>query len=146
MGKKQLKHGDSDNAGGSDKKKKRKKKSKNGSHGGSERGGMNEPSSIFQRKRVDMLLDFWVRKFPPKITSAPAGPQPTVPASNPPSQAGGDKGEDIKSEKDVKSEKPSDQGSNVGFEATVASAAASRGVKREAVQGIKQETKKVKLS
>ena len=50
----------------------------------------------------------------------------------------GDKGGDeIKSEKDIKSEKPSDQGSNAGFEA--------RGIKREA-PGIKQEGKKAKLS
>ena len=26
-----------------------------------------EPSSIFQRRRVDMLLDLWMRNFPPKV-------------------------------------------------------------------------------
>ena len=47
---------------------------------------MDEPSSMFQRRRVDMLLDFWVRKFPPKIATAAAGPQQSQSASNPPSQ------------------------------------------------------------
>ncbi len=29
-----------------------------------------EPSSVFQRRRVDQLLDILTRKFPPKIPSA----------------------------------------------------------------------------
>jgi len=142
-GKKHSRHVEMDrgNSGSLKKKRKGSKKNKKNEETGGGRG-MNEPSSIFQRKRVDMLLDFWVRKFPPKIASAQGGPQPTLPASNAPSQVG-EKGDEIKSEKDVKSEKPSDQGSNAGFEG--GSAAGGRGIKREA-PGIKQEHKKMKLS
>ena len=31
-----------------------------------------EPSSIFQRRRVDQLLDLWMRNFPPKVQGATA--------------------------------------------------------------------------
>ena len=33
-----------------------------------------EPSSIFQRKRVDHLLDLWMRNFPPKVQGSAAPP------------------------------------------------------------------------
>lgn len=102
--------------------------------------GLNSASSMFQRRRVDMLLDVWVRKFPPTIATAPSGHQSAVGASNPPSQAGGgDKGDDVKSE--VKSEKPSEQASNAGGVEPPA-----RGVKREAVPVVKQESKKIKMN
>merc|ERR1719259_757366 len=104
---------------------KTKKSKKKGTDADQAAQGINSASSLFQRRRVDMLLDFWVRKFPPTIATAPSGPQTAaaVGASNPPSQAGaGEKGDDARSE--VKSEKPSEQASNAGLEAPV------RGVKR----------------
>jgi len=123
-----------------DKKKGKKSKKKKGTDADQAAQGINSASSLFQRRRVDMLLDFWVRKFPPTIATAPAGPQTAaVGASNPPSQAGaGDKGDDARSE--VKSEKPSEQASNAGLEAPV------RGVKREAGPVVKQESKKFKMN
>ena len=39
-----------------------------------------EPSSIFQRRRVDMLLDLWMRNFPPKPQGSTA--ISTAPVSN----------------------------------------------------------------
>merc|ERR1712029_307826 len=131
-----------------DKKKSKKKKKKKGKKDGDDDqaaagGGLNVASSMFQRRRVDMLLDVWVRKFPPNMATAPSGPQPQVGASNPASQAG-EKTEDIKSEKDAKSENPSEHGgaSNAGFDPTTA-----RGIKRETGNPtIKQENKKQKLN
>ena len=31
--------------------------------------GLNAASSMFQRRRVDMLLDVWARKFPPAVAT-----------------------------------------------------------------------------
>jgi len=132
-----------------DKKKKSKKKKRKSEKDGDDDqaaigGGLNVASSMFQRRRVDMLLDVWVRKFPPNIATAPSGHQSAVGASNPASQAG-DKTEDMKSEKDAKSEKPSEHGgaSNAGFDANTA----ARGIKREAGNPtIKHENKKQKLN
>lgn len=130
-----------------DKKKKSRKKKKGKRDGDDDQaaagGSLNAASSMFQRRRVDMLLDVWVRKFPPNIATAPSGPQPPIGASNPASQVG-DKTDDVKSEKDAKSEKPSEHGgaSNAGFD----SAATARGIKREAGSTIKQENKKQKIN
>jgi len=127
--------GNSSSVNGESKKKpKSNKKRKAQSSATSER--MNEPSSMFQRRRVDMLLDFWARKFPPKIHTAPSGHQTSQ--GQPSTSQVGDKGDEIKSEKDVKSERPS---SNAGFDATT-----GRGIKREAPSNVKQEPKKVKVS
>ena len=46
-----------------------------------------EPSSIFQRRRVDMLLDLWMRNFPPRVqggtvTPAVTSGAPSVVAAN----------------------------------------------------------------
>ena len=34
--------------------------------------GLNAASSMFQRRRVDMLLDVWARKFPPAVATQSA--------------------------------------------------------------------------
>ena len=52
---------------GEEKKKKPKPKKK-------EEGMKVEPSSMFQRQRVDVLLDLITRRFPPKISAAAAPP------------------------------------------------------------------------
>ena len=49
-----------------------------------------EPSSIFQRRRVDHLLDLWMRNFPPKIqgTSVPTSSAVSGTTNNPTASAG----------------------------------------------------------
>ena len=133
------------------KKVKKKSKNKEGSVGERE-----EPSSIFQRKRVDMLLDLWMRNFPPK---AQGGTVTTAVAASAVSNAStnvgqGDKADETKSEKSVeagsanlivKSETHNSNAANVGGDS------GQRGVKREANTGTaqnrtQQETKKMKPS
>ena len=41
-----------------------------------------EPSSIFQRRRVDHLLDLWMRNFPPKVQGASAPSTTSGPSNN----------------------------------------------------------------
>ena len=41
-----------------------------------------EPSSIFQRRRVDHLLDLWMRNFPPKVQGATAPTSTSTSANN----------------------------------------------------------------
>ena len=65
---------------GEEKKKKAKPKKK-------EEGIKVEPSSMFQRQRVDVLLDLITRRFPPKITAA-AAPAAAVSATTNGSQGG----------------------------------------------------------
>ena len=65
-----------------DKKLKKSNKNKEGSVHDRE-----EPSSIFQRRRVDMLLDLWMRNFPPRVqggtvTPAVTSGAPSVVAAN----------------------------------------------------------------
>merc|ERR1712165_642307 len=48
----------------------------------------DEPSSIFQRRRVDHLLDLWMRNFPPKVQGASAPSTTSGPSNNPNAAAG----------------------------------------------------------
>merc|ERR1711997_394974 len=60
-----------------------------------------EPSSIFQRRRVDQLLDLWMRNFPPKVqgATAPTSTSASGNNANPNTSTG-----DIKSETEKGSE------------------------------------------
>lgn len=104
--------------------KKNKKKKKRSESENKKKKTKAEPSSLFQRRRVDMVLDLLVRKFPPKIPAAPG------------EAAAATAGKDAV---DVKTEKPSETAS-VKSEKTetsgvAAATAATAGVKREAPSG-----------
>ncbi len=60
-----------------------------------EKRAKDEPSSLFQRRRVDVLLDLLVRKFSPK---APGNQAPLATAAG---SAADKDAVDVKSEKDV---------------------------------------------
>ncbi|CAG0891778.1 unnamed protein product [Cyprideis torosa] len=48
-------------------------------------GSQDEPSSLFQRQRVDVLLSEWTRRFPPKIPAQfSQQPTPSLPPPNRP--------------------------------------------------------------
>ncbi|TRY68340.1 hypothetical protein TCAL_01407 [Tigriopus californicus] len=79
-----------------------------------ERKAKEEPSSIFQRRRVDMILDLITRKFPPKLPTT----VPTASAATATNVADKETSNEIKLEKDV-----------IKTENTVTTAS---GVKREA--------------
>lgn len=61
-----------------------------------ERKAKEEPSSIFQRRRVDMILDLITRKFPPKLPAITTAPIATTTATS----ADKDTTVEVKSEKD----------------------------------------------
>ncbi len=77
---------------------------------------------MFQRRRVDMILDLITRKFPPKLTPAAAA---TAATANGAASAA-----------EVKDEKPSGSTADVKSEkgSEAAAASSSSGVKREAGQ------------
>ena len=58
------------------------KKPKKGSKNKDRADDRDEPSSIFQRRRVDMLLELWMRNFPPKVQGNAAVNAPTSVTSN----------------------------------------------------------------
>ena len=121
-------------------KKKKKKKRKKADE--LEKKTKAEPSSMFQRRRVDMVLDLLVRKFPPKMTP---------PAASAPTDSGtakeGAAAADVKSEKvetaSMKSEKTEVSGTAGPLGTGTASSA---GIKREAPSSASaNQAKKSKL-
>ena len=58
------------------------KKSKKNNKNKDRADDREEPSSIFQRRRVDMLLDLWMRNFPPKVQGNAAATATTSVAPN----------------------------------------------------------------
>ena len=97
-----------------------------------ERRVRGEPSSLFQRRRVNMILDLMTRKFPPKLTppaaaaGAPSAAGPAAPKEEP-------KEEKQEGNKEVKSEKAEANAAAPGSQQQQATAAAA-GIKREAGQ------------
>lgn len=91
-----------------------------------------EPSSIFQRRRVDHLLDLWMRNFPPKVqgTSVPTSSTVSGTINNPTASAG-----DVKSDTDKNNEASASSQPVKNENSTTASphsnSEASRGIKRE---------------
>ena len=95
-----------------------------------ERRVRGEPSSLFQRRRVNMILDLMTRKFPPKLTppAAAAGAPSAVGSAAPKEEP---KEEKQEGSKEVKSEKAEANAAAPGSQQQQATAA---GIKREAGQ------------
>ena len=101
-----------------------------------ERRVRGEPSSIFQRRRVNMILDLMTRKFPPKLTPPAAVAVPSASAGASKEETKDDKQE----AKEVKLEKAE-------ASAAPGSQASTAGIKREAGQISRgPEPKKSKMS
>lgn len=114
--------------------KKKKKKKKLSRKMEQEKREKEEPSSLFQRRRVDMLLDLLTKRFPPKLT--PPSATQTIPSAS-----GVQQDKEVKESLDVKVEKDS---------ASVKSEKISQGgIKREAsgsLKGSGGDTKRAKLN
>ncbi len=112
----------------------RRRRRRKGKKVAEKRKAQEEPSSIFQRRRVDILLNLLTRKFPPKV---PAGLEAGAAASGAATRGDGKEGEGVsaKAEKEVK------------VEPTVQPpASSSSGIKREAPSsgGLMPNSKKAK--
>ena len=91
-----------------------------------ERRVRGEPSSLFQRRRVNMILDLMTRKFPPKLT-------PPAAAAGAPSAAG------QAAPKDEPKEEKQEGSKEVKSEKAEANAAAPGSQQQQATAGIKRE-------
>jgi len=116
-----------------------KKKSKKSKAKEREKRVRGEPSSIFQRRRVNMILDLMTRKFPPKLTPPAAAAAPSAAAASK-EETKEDKQE---AAKEVKSEKAEANNAAPGSQAT-----STAGIKREAAGPISRgpDPKKSKMS
>ena len=97
-----------------------------------------EPSSLFQRRRVNMILDLMTKKFPPKLTP----PAAAAPGACPREEVKEEKQQEAA--KEPKTEKVEVSAANSSGASAQASTA---GIKREAGQGSRgPEAKKSKMS